>query len=299
MPTASRDGLSLYFETFGDSEAPPVLLVAGLGMQLVDWPPEWLGRFVEEGYFVVAFDNRDVGLSTHLSSVPPPDMGEFLRGGQPKVAYDLGDMADDAIAVIDELNLATAHVVGISMGGMIAQQIAIAHAGRVRSLCSIMSSPDYPRLGAPTPEALDSLLAPPPPTREEAIDRSVAISLLIGSPGLPQDGAAMREAAARSYDRSHDPDGVARQTAAIVASPDRTSALGNVLAPTVVIHGTADPLVQPDGGKATAAAVPGARLVMIEGMGHDLPPELWDDIVEPIVTNMQGADSKRAELRIS
>lgn len=231
--------------------------------------------------------------------MPPPDLGEYLQGGQPNIAYHLADMADDAMAVLDSLKLPTAHIVGISMGGMIAQQIAIDHPGRVRSLCSIMSSPDYPRVGSPTPEALESLLAPPPLTREAAIDASVAISRLIGSPGLTQDETAMREAAAHSYDRSHDPEGVARQTGAIVASPDRTGGLGNVLAPTVVIHGTADPLVQPDGGKATAAAIPGARLVMIEGMGHDLPPELWEDIVGPIVANMQGADSKRAELRIS
>jgi pimeloyl-ACP methyl ester carboxylesterase len=299
MPFANRDGLSLYFETFGDRDAPPVLLVGGLGMQLVDWAPDWLAKFVQAGYFVVAFDNRDAGLSTHLSEVPPPDLGEYLRGGQLNVTYQIGDMADDAVAVLDALKLSTAHVIGISMGGMIAQQIAIAHPGRVRSLCSIMSSPDYPRVGAPTQAALELLLAPPPRTREEAIEASVAISRLIGSPGLLEDEAAMRAAAAQSYDRAHDPEGTARQTGAIVASPDRREALGTVLAPTVVIHGTVDPLVQPDGGEATAAAIPGARLVMIEGMGHDLPPELWEEIVEPIVTNIRRAESKRAELRIS
>lgn len=299
MPIASRDGLSFYFETFGDRAAPPVLLVAGLGMQLVDWAPEWIDRFVAEGYFVIAFDNRDVGLSTHLSSAPSPDLGAFLSGGKVDVAYLLDDMADDAVAVLDGLGITTAHVVGISMGGMIAQQFAIDHSGRVRTLCSIMSSPDFPEIGASTPEAVAALLAPPLPDRAEAIERSVAISRLISSPGFPQDEAAMRSAAAQSYDRSHDPDGVARQLAAILASPDRTGGLGNVTVPTVVIHGTADPLIQPDGGEATAAAIPGARLVMIEGMGHDLPPELWDEIVGPIVTNMERADSGRAELPIS
>ncbi len=225
MPTASRDGLNLYFETHGDSGAPPVLLVAGLGMQLVDWPPQWLDRLVEEGFFVIAFDNRDVGLSTHLDSEPPPDLAAIAGGSRPKVAYYLGEMADDAIAVLDALEIGTAHVVGVSMGGMIAQQIAIAHPGRVRSLCSIMSTTGDGRVGQPTPEVVGQLLAPPPPTREQSIDRSVAISRLIGSPGLAQDEATVRAAAGLSYDRSHDPDGVARQLVAIVMSPDRTGGL--------------------------------------------------------------------------
>jgi pimeloyl-ACP methyl ester carboxylesterase len=299
MPTASRNGLNLYFETFGDDEAPPVLLVAGLGMQLVDWPPQWLDRFVEEGYFVVAFDNRDIGLSTHLSSEPPLDIAALAAGASPRVPYYLADMADDAVAVLEAVNIAAAHVVGVSMGGMIAQQIAINHLGRVRSLCSIMSTTGASGVGQPTPEVLAELLAPPPRTREKAIDRSLAISRLIGSPGFSQDEVAMRAAAARSYDRAHDPDGVARQLLAIVASPDRTGGLGHVTVPTVVIHGTADPLVRPDGGEATAAAIPGARLVMMENMGHDLPPELWDEMVEVIVDNMARGDAEGAQVPIS
>ena len=299
MPTASSNGLSIYFETFGDLKAPPVLLIAGLGMQMVDWPPQWIDRLVGAGYFVISFDNRDIGLSTHLSSSPPPDLGAFLGGGKPNIAYYLGDMAGDAVAVLDTLQIETAHVIGVSMGGMIAQQVAIDNPERLRSLCSIMSNTGAAGVGQPTPAVLVQLLVPPPPTREEAIDRSIAISKLIGSPGLPQDEEVMRVAAAQSYDRSHDPDGVARQLGAIVASPDRTEGLGTVKVPTVVIHGTADPLVQPDGGKATAAAIPGARLVNIEGMGHDLPPELWDEILEAIVANMRKADAERAQLTVS
>ncbi|MHB8245675.1 MAG: alpha/beta fold hydrolase [Acidimicrobiales bacterium] len=285
MPIASADGIELYYETFGDPSSPPLLLVSGLGMQLVGWSEEWFQLFVDRGYFVIAYDNRDVGLSTHLVSAGTPDLLALLGGDDFAISYLLGDMAQDAVAVLDAVAVTACHVVGISMGGMVAQQLAIDHPERVISLASIMSTTGAPGVGQPTDVAASSLLVPAPRTREEAMGQAVEMWKIIGSPDFPIDEAREAALAGMAWDRSHDPTGVARQLAAILSSPDRTAALASVKVPTVVIHGDSDPLVQLSGGQATASAIPGARLVVIEGMGHHAPVELWPRIVDEIVAN--------------
>ncbi len=291
MPHATVNGIEIYYETYGDASDPPVLLIAGLGMQLVGWSSEWFERFVAEGYYVIAYDNRDVGLSTHLTDAGVPDLMALLGGGDANLAYLLSDLASDAEALLGAIGVPACHVVGISMGGMIAQQLVIDHGHRVLSLCSIMSSTGAPGVGQPNNEAALSLLRPAPRTREEAMDQAVEIWRILGSPEFPIDEERERKLAGLAWDRAEEPSGVARQLGAILGSPDRTPALASVKAPTVVIHGDRDPLVDVSGGKATAAAIPGARLVIVEGMGHHPAPEVWDLIVGEIVVNTQAAAS--------
>jgi len=280
--TSERDGVRLAYETSGSPEDPPLLLVSGLGGQLIGWPPGLLEEIVARGFFVIAFDNRDIGLSTHLHDAPRPDVEAAIhRGDTSSASYRLEDMADDTAALLDHLGIPAAHVVGVSMGGMIAQTLAITHPDRVLTLTSVMSTPS-PRLGAPTREASDVLLAPPPSSREEAIERSLAGAGVIGSQGFEHDLDWRRQIAGRTYDRSNDPAGVARQLLAIHASGDRTEALRSVRVPTLVIHGADDPLVQVEGGYATADAIPSAELLVIPGMGHDLPPGAWQQVLDAV-----------------
>ena len=280
--TPERDGVRLAYETSGSPEDPPLLLVSGLGGQLIGWPPGLIDDIVERGFFVIAFDNRDIGLSTHLHDAPRPDVEAAIhRGDTSSASYRLEDMADDAAALLDHLGIPAAHVVGVSMGGMIAQTLAITHPDRVLTLTSVMSTPS-PRLGAPTREASDVLLAPPARSREEAIERSLAGAGVIGSRGFEPDLDWRRQIAGRTYDRSNDPAGVARQLLAIHASGDRTEALRSVRVPTLVIHGADDPLVQVEGGHATADAIPSAELLVIPGMGHDLPPGAWQQVLDAV-----------------
>ena len=239
----------------------------------------------DRGFFVVRFDNRDVGLSTRIEGGPPADLGAALTGDLSSASYTLEDMAADTSGLLEALDLPAAHVVGASMGGMIAQSLAIHHPGQVLSLCSIMSTTGNPAVGQPRPEAIAALMAPPPASREEAVSRSVEVAAVIGSPGYPRDEARIRERAGQAWDRGHDEAGVTRQLLAVLASPERTEALGSVRVPTVVIHGADDPLIDLSGGRATAAAVPGAELVVIRGMGHDLPAEVWPRVVDAIVAN--------------
>jgi pimeloyl-ACP methyl ester carboxylesterase len=247
----------------------------------------------DRGFAVVRYDNRDVGLSQKFEDAGTPDLAAILgalgSGDAVLAPYTLGDMADDGIALIEGLGLSPAHIVGASMGGMIVQEMVIRHPGAVRSLCSIMSTTGDRSVGQPTPDALAVLLQPPPATRAEVIEAGVRGSRVIGSPRYPTDEAELRAGAALAYDRSYYPQGPARQIAAILSAEDRTAALGAVDVPTLVIHGDADPLVTPTGGEATAKAVPGSELLVIEGMGHDLPEALWPEVIAAIAANANQA----------
>ena len=288
MARAQANGIELEHDSFGSPGDPPLLLVMGLGAQMTTWPEAFCQQLADRGYFVIRFDNRDVGLSTKLDDAPTPDLVAALGGDLSSASYSLEDMADDAAGLLDALGIASAHVVGASMGGMIAQTIAIRHPERVRTLASIMSTTGAPEGLVPAPEALEVLLRPPATTREEAVEASVAGSLVIGSTGFPVDEAELRRRAEAAYDRSYYPVGTARQLLAIQVSGDRTEALQQLDVPTVVIHGSIDPLVPPLGGELTAKAIPGAQHLVIEGMGHDLPEGAWPVVLDAIVANAGG-----------
>ncbi len=283
-------GIDIACEQFGDQHAPPVLLVMGLATQMLGWPDQFCSALVACGLRVIRFDNRDVGLSTHLHDAPAADVIAALSGDTSSASYTLSDMAADSVGLLDALALDSAHIVGASMGGMIAQTIAIEHPDRVRSLTSIMSTTGDGAVGQATQEALSVLLSAPATSRDQAIERTVSIFRVIGSPGFELDEADLRERAGLSYDRAEDPLGVARQLLAIVASGDRTPSLRLVNIPTLVLHGAADPLVDVSGGRATADAVPDAELVVFDGMGHDLPRALWPEITARINNLVQQHD---------
>jgi pimeloyl-ACP methyl ester carboxylesterase len=276
------DRLEIAYERLGDAALPPVLLLMGLGTQMLGWPDGFCDALVARGVHVVRFDNRDIGLSSHLRDAPAPDLAAIFRGDTSSASYTLSDMAGDTVGLLRSLALESAHLVGASMGGMIAQTVAIEHPQRVRSLTSIMSTTGDPAVGQSTREAMAALLTPPASTREEAIERTLSILRVIGSPGFELDEADVRWQTGLAFDRANDPVGVARQLAAIAASGDRTAALRSVSVPTLVLHGADDPLVDVSGGRATARAIPGAELVVFDGMGHNLPRELWAEIARHI-----------------
>ncbi len=281
---APVNGIEIAYETHGDPDAEPLLLVMGLGAQLIAWPIELCDALVDRGFFVIRYDNRDVGLSTKQQDAGGDFMTTFLAAsqGEPvEVAYRLSDMAADGMALLDHLGIESAHVVGASMGGMIAQTMAIEHPERVRTLTSIMSMTGEREYGQPTPDAIAVLLRPAAATREEAIEADVTARRVIGSPEH-FDEAVARERAAATYDRCYNPAGTARQLLAIAASGSRAEGLAQLRLPTLVIHGDVDPLVTPTGGQRTAELVPGAELLMIEGMGHDLPLPLLPQVVDAI-----------------
>jgi len=286
MPTAPANGIELYYEEAGDPAGPPLLLIMGLASQHVSWPPELIQGFADRGFRVISYDNRDIGLSTHLDD--RIDVAALLAarsaGEAVDVPYRLPDMADDAAGLLDHLGIDAAHVMGVSMGGMIAQALAIAHPDRVLTLTSIMSTTGDPDVGAPTGEAMQMLLRPPYTSLEEAMDGAVAVSHVIGSPGLI-DEDRVRQRAALAWERNYDPSGVARQLAGILASDPRSPALAQIDVPTLVIHGTADTLVNPSGGERTAEVIPDAKLMLIEGMGHDLPLAHCPTIVDAVSTH--------------
>jgi pimeloyl-ACP methyl ester carboxylesterase len=285
VPDVRSNGLQIHYETLGDPSDPPMLLIMGIGAQLIDWPAEFCAQLAARGFHVILMDNRDAGLSTALDDLGAPDLPAIIRGDKSTVAYLFSDMAADAAGLLKALGVERAHVVGASMGGMIAQQLVIDHPDLAASLCSIMSTTGDRAVGQATPAALAAITRPAATSREDAITRGVAGSRVIGSPGYPANEDELRRRAAAKYDRSFRPAGSARQISAIVASPDRTAALRDVTAPTVVLHGEEDPLVDVSGGRATAAAVPGAELVTFAGMGHDLPRELWPQFIDAIVRN--------------
>jgi pimeloyl-ACP methyl ester carboxylesterase len=278
------NGMVLEYEVSGDPSDPPLVLVMGLGAQLIAWPDEFCAMLAARGFYVVRYDNRDAGLSTAFDGITP-DVMALLAGEPTSVPYRIEDMADDAAGLISALGLRPAHVVGASMGGMIVQALAIRHPEAVRSVCSIMSTTGDPSVGAPTDAAVSALLVPPATSRDEAIEQSVAASRAIAGTGFAFPEDQIRVRAALAHDRSYRPEGMLRQLAAILASPDRTEGLHGVRVPFLVIHGTTDPLVTPSGGEATAAAVPGAELMMVTGMGHDLPVPVWGDLVAAIAAN--------------
>lgn len=281
MPAAATNGVQLFYEDQGGLGGDPLLLIVGFGAQLTSWPAPFVDDLVQRGFRVVRPDNRDSGLSTHLDGVT---VNPF-EVDPAKAPYLLSDMAADLVGLLDHLGIGGTHVVGASMGGMVAQTLAIERPALVLSLCSIMSTTGAPDVGAPTAEAMTALLAPPAPDRDGVLERSLAIAAVVGSRSHPmgRDEALLR--AAEAYDRSFYPEGNGRQLAAMLASGDRTGQLGRVRAPTLVIHGLQDTLIQPDGGRATAAAIPGAQLIELADMGHDLPAHLWPRIAEAIDEN--------------
>jgi pimeloyl-ACP methyl ester carboxylesterase len=289
MSRAKSNGLELEYDTFGSATDPALVLVMGLGAQMINWDPEFCELLAAEGFQVIRYDNRDIGLSTYLDDLPMPNLPLLAAGDLSQAPYLLADMGDDLAGLLDALGVAKAHIVGASMGGMIVQQFVIDHPERVLSLCSIMSTTGDTTVGRASPEAMAVLMRPPAATREESIAAGAEGSLVIGSPGFPLSEEERLAKSAASYDRAFHPAGGARQMAAIIASPDRTEGLRNVQVPTVVIHGEADPLVDQSGGKATAAAVPGAELVIIPGMGHDLPRGVWATVAENIARNARRA----------
>ncbi|MFJ9339046.1 alpha/beta fold hydrolase [Streptomyces sp. NPDC101733] len=283
-------GIEVAYERLGDPDAPPVLLVMGLGMQLLGWPDGFCDELVARDLQPIRFDNRDAGLSSHFPDAPFPNVPAALAGDGSSASYTLSDMAADGVGLLDALGLESAHVVGLSLGGAIGQTMAIEHPARVRSLTSLMSSTGDRSVGQARPGALESLAGPPPRNRDEVVERMVAALRLLGSPGFEPDEAAVRDRAGRSFDRAHDPLGMARQAVASVVSGDRTRALRALDLPTLVIHGAEDAMCAVSGGRATAEAVPGAELLVFEGMGHDLPRALWPEIASRIAALVRRAE---------
>jgi pimeloyl-ACP methyl ester carboxylesterase len=291
MPSTAGNGLSIDYETTGDPASPPLLLISGLGAQLTAWPDDLLQALVDRGLFLIRFDNRDTGRTTWFDDRGEADVLGALAGTA-KPAYFLSDMADDAASLLDALGVASAHVLGVSMGGMIAQQLAITHPDRVRSLTSVMSTTGDPDVGAAHPEAVTAILVPPATDRHGAIEQGVVIRRTLASPGFPFREDEARTAIAAAYDRAFHPSGTARQLAAIAGSGDRTEALRRLDCPTLVVHGDADLLIDPSGGRATAAAVPGAELVTVAGMGHEIPPELFGDLSDRVAAHIHVNDGR-------
>jgi pimeloyl-ACP methyl ester carboxylesterase len=284
--------ITLCHDSFGDPANPPVLLIMGLGTQMIAWDDEFCEQIAGHGFHVVRFDNRDIGRSTHLDFKPPPVTATLTRR-LPAHQYTLEQMADETAVLVEKLELGPVHVVGASMGGMIAQLFAARHPNKTNSLVSIMSNTGSRVSGQPAFSIYRHFLSKPPSEREAAIERGVNLFRVIGSTPLGFDEPRTREIVTRSIDRDPDPRGTARQLGAIAKSGNRSKVLKTIRVPTLVVHGTADVLVRPSGGKATAKAIPGAELKMIEGMGHDLHRATWDTIVEGIVrtANRSGAGS--------
>jgi pimeloyl-ACP methyl ester carboxylesterase len=278
----SANGIELCCQEMGDAGGEPLLLVMGLATQMIAWDEGFCGLLVERGFRVIRFDNRDIGRSTKIESAGVPRRVDLMVGRRASAPYLLRDMAADTIGLMDHLGIESAHLAGASMGGMIVQTMAIEHSERVRSMVSIMSNTGSRWTGMPSRKAMAVLLGRPPRGREQAIERAVRTFGVIGSPGYPFDEERVRAVSGRSYDRGHSAAGVIRQLHAITASGDRTQALHGVHTPTTVIHGNRDVLVRPAGGRATARAIPNARLKMIDGMGHDLPRQLWPVFIEEI-----------------
>ncbi|MFX0184786.1 MAG: alpha/beta fold hydrolase [Candidatus Hodarchaeota archaeon] len=284
-----NEDIEIAYDTFGESLQPPLLLVMGLGSQMIMWDEEFCKQIAAKGYWVIRFDNRDVGLSTKLNTLPVPDPMQLFQALQQgktiDVPYSLLDMAKDAVGLLNALKVKSAHIVGASMGGMIAQTIAIHFPERVRTLTSIMSTTGNPDLPLPQPEAQSILIRRPPENREEYIEYSVQIWRILNGPIMAFDEEFYRQRSARIYDRNFYPAGTGRQLGAIMAAESRKKALKEVKIPTLVIHGDVDPLVPVEGGKDTAKAIPDAKLMIIEGMGHNIPVTIAPQIIEAIASH--------------
>ena len=278
----AANGLEFAYETFGDPAARPMVLVMGLGTQMIGWPDGLCRLLADAGRYVVRFDNRDIGGSTHLLELPAPNpVAVALRRSRP--AYTMDDFAADTIGVMDALGLRRVDLVGASMGGFISQHVALRAPSRIASLTLFMTSTGSRRVGQTAPKVIAAILRRPPALdREAAVEASLQMFGLIGSPAYPADHAILRELAGTSYDRGYDAAGSVRQLAAVVAQRNRTKELARITAPTLIIHGLSDPLVSSSGGLALARAIPGAKFVGFHGMGHDLPAALWPEFVAEI-----------------
>ena len=272
--------IDIAYERLGEPADPPLLLIMGMGAQLVGWPDAFCAALVARRFHVIRFDNRDVGQSTRFTGIP--NFAAAMAGDVSTAAYTLSDMAADTAGLLDALGIASAHIVGASLGGFVAQTLAIEHPAKVRTLTSIMSSTGARDVGQPHPVTAALFAGAPPQTREQAIERARGGAQLIGSTALGLDLDGVADRAGRAFDRGFDPTVFVRQGVAVMASGDRTPRLRTLTVPTLVIHGTADKLVDPSGGRATASAIPGAKLVEIEGMGHDVPRAAWARIVDEI-----------------
>jgi pimeloyl-ACP methyl ester carboxylesterase len=286
MPNVTANGIQIEYDTFGDGSFPALLLVAGNGAQLMFWDVEFCELLAKKGYFVIRFDNRDAGLSTKFDEAGIPDFMaavEAAMAGKPlESAYSLDDMADDAIGLLNALGIEKAHICGASMGGMIAQVIAYRHPKRVLSLTSIMSTTGNPDLPQGKPEALAAVLAPAPAKREAYVEHMMNVWRKIWSPGFPFEEKRARTFIEESYDRSYYPQGAVRQNIALIANGDRRPLLSTIAVPTLVIHGADDPLIPVEGGKDTVRVIPGAKLLIMNGMGHDMPKGVWGEIADAI-----------------
>lgn len=292
------NGIDICYDIFGDRNAEPLLLIMGLGAQMIIWDDEFCEKLAARRFRVIRFDNRDIGKSGKLTGGGPLRPIELLKLrflNIPLAApYRLIDMAKDTAGLMDALGIQSAHLVGASMGGMIAQEVALSFPHRVRSLTSIMSTTGNPKLPPPSRAAMALLMAPPPKSREEYIERFAKTWKFLRVGSFPEDEARDRALATRTYERGLNPAGAGRQLRAILASGSRKQRLRAVTAPTLVIHGTVDPLVHPEGGRDTAASIPGAKLLMVEGMGHALPIAMWPQIIDAIDRHAHSAAAKAA-----
>jgi pimeloyl-ACP methyl ester carboxylesterase len=289
MPTIQSNGIELAYDSFGEAGAVPVLLIAGLGTQMIRWSEVFCRDLAARGLRVIRFDNRDSGRSTHFTHMPPPDFAAMMAGARPQPAYTLGDMADDALGLLDDLGIARAHLVGRSMGGMIAQIMASSHPERVLSLTSIMSSSGNPALPPPDPAVIAMMMGPAPDPRvDEAayVDHRLRFARRIAAPGLPFDEAAQSAIVLEELQRGADAGASARQMMAIAMDGDRRARLAGISVPSLIVHGDADPLFPLQHGHDCAGAIPGARLLAIPGMGHDLPPAFYAKVIDAMADMM-------------
>jgi pimeloyl-ACP methyl ester carboxylesterase len=287
-------GITIAYERRGNLTNPVVLLIMGGAAQMINWPDGFLEALLSRGLQVIRFDNRDAGRSTHFHEAPKPDLPAALAGDFSSAAYTLSHMAADTVGLLDALDVDAAHVVGLSLGGAIGQTIAIERPSRILSLTSMMSTTGATTVGQPNMETLKIVFGgPPATTRQAVIDRAVRVFSVIGSPAYPADLAAIAERTGLAWDRGHDEIAIGRQAVASVASGDRTSRLGEVHVPTLVIHGLADPICDASGGRATAAAIRGAELVLIDGLGHNLPSALWELFAAHIAQVVQRGEAAR------
>jgi pimeloyl-ACP methyl ester carboxylesterase len=298
MPKVKANGIEIEYDTIGNPASPALLLIMGLGGQLIHWDRDFCRQLADKGLFVIRYDNRDTGLSTKFEAAGVPDMSAIIQalmqGQSIDTPYSVNDMADDAAGLLDALDIKKAHICGCSMGGMIAQSFAIRYPQRVLSLISIYSTTGNPALPPPQAEGMEALMTPPPTERQAYIEYNVKTMKALAGSGFAFDEQFIRSISARAFDRAFYPQGVARQMAAVMVQENRKAALASVTVPTLVIHGTADPLLPPEHGRDTADAIPGAQLKLIEGMGHDLPETKgpWLQIIDAIAAHTRDLDSE-------
>ncbi len=293
--SVTANGITLCCATYGDPADPPLLMIMGMGTQLNGWDMGFCDQLVDSGFYVIRFDNRDVGLSERMEGTP--DLAAIRRGDLSTLPYTLKDMAADSVGLLDALGIDRAHILGASMGGMVAQLMAIHWPERVRSLCLVMSSTGDRSVGQADPATMELMRRPAPATREGVVEAAVERSRALAGNGFPFDEDAARTRAAAAYDRAHDPAGRIRQQAASIASADRTPELRDLRVPTVAIHGTDDRLVDISGGRAIADAVPGAWLEVVDGMGHGIVPEAWPQIIAAICRNAARPTASPGDVR--